>query len=419
MASNASRDYTDKAMSAHDLLFLTAGGTPAPVASSSEQALGSRVPSDRASPSSGPAAPPYVLGRSASIKITHISKRGKQRAVDAVRNRSVLAASTDSAKAEAVDARESSRDPMLTEEIKKRQAIFEKQILSASDRSCQLTANSILGKNRELREALKLPSRTISQRASEILNATLLSAENRQFLNRMSCDLNLENERFSHRSQLIQAAQLRISDISTADLLHDPASKLGQISRRAQAGVFTPLEMPERRQHSQAQVRSTEQSPFSDMPIVNRVAPSSSSSSSSSSSPPPSGKNPPLSRKNPPPSPGLPLAVAHFKEPSKADSHFSSNMALLTATQPLVARSPLVQSPPKVATEDTSTGFIIGSRGDKKISWSFMSSTRKNSIFNLHKFGGLLGGAGADRDACAQAGAEEGAEGAAVREAAL
>jgi hypothetical protein len=360
-----------------------------------------------------------VLGRSASIKITHISKKGKQRAVDAVRNRSVPAASTDSAKAEAVDARESSRDPMLTEEIKKRQAIFEKQILSASDRSCQLTANSILGKNRELREALKLPSRTISQRASEILNATLLSAENRQFLNRMSCDLNLENERFSHRSQLIQAAQLRISDISTADLLHDPASKLGQISRRAQAGVFTPLEMPERRQHSQAQVRSTEQSPFSDMPIVNRVAPSSSSSSSSSSSPPPSGKNPPLSRKNPPPSPGLPLAVAHFKEPSKADSHFSSNMALLTATQPLVARSPLVQSPPKVATEDTSTGFIIGSRGDKKISWSFMSSTRKNSIFNLHKFGGLLGGAGADRDACAQAGAEEGAEGAAVREAAL
>ncbi len=112
-----------------------------------------------------------------------------------------------------------------------------------SDAELQSLLTAHITRNNELRTMLSLPKRSDIQARNQ-----LFSTYHRDNLIQVCGDLQLENEKLGALTATIRPQAVNINEnISVNDLLEDPVSPLGNIYRRAKAGTFTTIKLPEKR----------------------------------------------------------------------------------------------------------------------------------------------------------------------------
>ncbi len=112
-----------------------------------------------------------------------------------------------------------------------------------SDFELQSILTAHITRNNELRTMLSLPKRSDIQARNQ-----LFTTYHRDNLIEVCSDLHLENEKLGALTATIRPQALNSNEtINVNDLLEDPVSPLGNIYRRAKAGTFTTIKLPEKR----------------------------------------------------------------------------------------------------------------------------------------------------------------------------
>lgn len=133
------------------------------------------------------------------------------------------------------------------------------QTNETSDLELQSILTAHIARNNELRTMLSLPKRSDLQARNQ-----LFTTYHRDNLIEVCSDLQLENEKLGGLTATIRPQALNPNEtININDLLEDPVSPLGNIYRRAKAGTFTTIKLPEKRTEYYPKLKRNNKGPTS------------------------------------------------------------------------------------------------------------------------------------------------------------